>query len=543
MKRSITIKRELKNNWLIILLYVIMLGLYILDVLYMWQDGINLHNSDSAAELILADKLNKEGGLLSRTWYYSTELRVLSMQIIYKIGLFFFPDNWHAARVLSVALFLLIMILTAHYFAKAIRYPIAAPLLSIILIAPYSNWYGWNVVFNSHYVINICIMLTAVSLFLRTLQAQKKGHRILCIVLSFALAFTASLNGIRLLMICYGPLLLTAFVYAYYLHVKRRRGGQNQDRHALKIFGYGVVLCGVALCGYLVNQNILSKYYVFESYPDLAWRDFDLNRFLNCLGDLIALFGWHQGSKVLSAAGIGSALAVVLAIILTVCTIYCLKKDELDEPEMLALLFSVCCFAVLMLVYGLSERYNDSYWTLFLPDAFIGMILFSKHWKPNLERVGVIFFTVVVLLINSHTTMTDPYIDTVPNDLAIQDVVAWLKDNGYTQGVAEFWNSDIVTALSDGKIEMWTVNSLNDMTTYDWLQDASHDELPEGKVFVLRAMPDLENIDESLNTVLTQTLNHLVYQDGNYLIYEFDDIQEYCDIVWSVYGKPESESE
>lgn len=55
------IKKKFKDNWLVILLYTIMICLYISDVLYMWQNGINLQNSDSTAELILAKKLNQEG--------------------------------------------------------------------------------------------------------------------------------------------------------------------------------------------------------------------------------------------------------------------------------------------------------------------------------------------------------------------------------------------------------------------------------------------------------------------------------------------------
>lgn len=79
------------------------------------------------------------------------------------------------------------------------------------------------------------------------------------------------------------------------------------------------------------------------------------------------------------------------------------------------------------------------------------------------------------------------------------------------------------------------------MTINDWLQDRSHDKLPEGKVFVLREKPDPDKIDSSLNLVLTQSLDYLVYQGNNFLIYEFDDIQQYCDMVWGVYGNPGEE--
>lgn len=532
-------KKKRKHNRLIVFLYIIMAGLYLTDVLYMWINGINLLNSDSAAELILAKKLSLEGGLLSRTWYYSTELRVLNTQIIYKIGFFFFPDNWHAARVLSVALFLIIMILVAHYFALTIRYPLAAPLLSIILLAPYSNWYGWNVVFNSYYVPHICIALTAVCLFVRTLKVQNRGHRIVCVVLSCALAFVGCLGGVRQLMICYAPLFLAVLLHAYDLHLQQRRDGQDRRRHILMTLCYVVLLCIVAYCGYKVNLYIRVRYYSFQTQEELTWGEFDLSTALYRLGQLISLFGWHEGAEILTSAGIGSVMSVVMAFLLAGCTIYCFRKVHLEESESLVLLYSVSCLAVLLIVYGFTEIYNVSYWTVYLPDAFIGMLLFTKYWKPRLERVGLILFIIATLLIDTRATMRSPYISWVPNDLEIQDAAAWLEENGYTQGVADFWNSDIVTALTNGKIEMWTVDDIDTMTTADWLQDKSHDELPKGKVFVIREVPDdQEDTDESLQKVLNELQQYRVYQDDSYLIYEFDDIQQYCDIVWGVYGEP-----
>ena len=57
-----------------------------------------LLNSDDSSELILGQLLANENRLLSKSWYYSTELRVVNTQIFYA---FFFKifHSWHRVRI------------------------------------------------------------------------------------------------------------------------------------------------------------------------------------------------------------------------------------------------------------------------------------------------------------------------------------------------------------------------------------------------------------------------------------------------------------
>lgn len=63
--------------------------------------GRTLLDSDMASEMVLASLLNREGGMVSANWYYSNELRVFCQQLLFKLGLWIFPDHWHAARMLA----------------------------------------------------------------------------------------------------------------------------------------------------------------------------------------------------------------------------------------------------------------------------------------------------------------------------------------------------------------------------------------------------------------------------------------------------------
>ena len=41
----------------------------------------------------------------------------------------------------------------------------------------------------------------------------------------------------------------------------------------------------------------------------------------------------------------------------------------------------------------------------------------------------------------------------------------WLVDNGYTEGYATFWNGNAMTELTNGKLDVWTLQSLDETTS------------------------------------------------------------------------------
>ena len=68
--------------------------------------------SDDSAEMILARQLVDEGGILSRNWYYSTELRVLNLQLVY-MPFFLIFKSWSAVRLAATVVWWVILLLNA----------------------------------------------------------------------------------------------------------------------------------------------------------------------------------------------------------------------------------------------------------------------------------------------------------------------------------------------------------------------------------------------------------------------------------------------
>ena len=97
----------------------------------------------------------------------------------------------------------------------------------------------------------------------------------------------------------------------------------------------------------------------------------------------------------------------------------------------------------------------------------------------------------------------------------------WLVDNGYTQGYSTFWNGNAMTELTSGKLEVWTLQSLDRDYVPNWLQPKSHLTTDPEHPFLLI---DTETDGPAENAKLIRYGDCTeVYNDGRYVIYDFAD--------------------
>ena len=239
---------------------------YVTDVLYVAINRRNLINSDASAEMMLGRLLNSTGGVITDKWHYSSELRVLNTQLVYRLAMALFPDNWHYARVFSVAVFLMILILSALLLVKAAKLGTAGLWWCAAVVLPVGQWYGWNVIYNSYYIPHIAISMVSVALIIaysRSADSQSpaakesqspaakdsqstttrdsqspaavtkitsngtiSSKQMITLLLICLLGFVAGLGGTRQLMICYAP----AFIAAVTIYMEKlfARYGENK---------------------------------------------------------------------------------------------------------------------------------------------------------------------------------------------------------------------------------------------------------------------------------------------------------------------------
>ena len=510
-------------------------GFYFHNLIYLYLQKGKLLNSDASAEMILANHLNKVGGFLSKDWFYSSELRVLNTQFIYKLGLLFFPHNWHMARTFSVGLFMLILIAAGWYLMWAVGRKEKGFLLGAILICPIGQWYAWNVIYNSYYVPHIVISLLSIAMFCHVF---KSDNRILRIILSAALillSFGAGLGGVRQVMVCYIPFFVSVLLLFLVDLWKKKSEGLFGAKAVF--LSFGMMLAGMV--GYFMNSHLLANIYTFKDYTETQWLEFSISSIWLVLEQLIRQFAWVPYVKVMSFTGVVNLLGIILEIVLFLAFLFLLKNfGKLRREEKLLMTFVGIAFGFMLFVFAETFVYNASYWLPILPFLFLPLILLIRvdweeqenadretvnKWEKHKPAAAILVF-LFSLILCTVSSDKNPYVNIVPNDLDILNAAQWLKNQDeYTEGIAEFWSAPVVTELTDGKIEMWSVENYDQLKPYEWLQEKSHLEYPEGKVFVL--MPAGKAAENPYRT--EELKNNEIYNDGKYIIYGFNHYMEY----------------
>ena len=184
-----------------------------------WIVSSTLLDSDASSELILGEKLAREGGILSSTWFYSTELRVLYNQIVYSLLFRLFSD-WSLVRFLGAVIMQLLMLGAFYFLSRQAKIPFERFCVGgAAMLLPFSVAYGRIVLYHNYYIPHIIVVLTTVGLYL-SLAKENRSERKWAFPLKAALlcllAFGGGLGGVRQLMICTGPLLVSVFLSALF---------------------------------------------------------------------------------------------------------------------------------------------------------------------------------------------------------------------------------------------------------------------------------------------------------------------------------------
>ena len=143
--------RALPWVWLV-LAYVITMG-------YLVLHGRNYIDSDMSSEMVLANLLNKEGGILSKNWGYSSEIRVFYVQVFYRLALLVFPHDWYMARMLGQAAWMLVLILCILYVGHSLKMQQNGVWAAAAMACPFGLWYVWYGAYGGYYVPYMVLLL------------------------------------------------------------------------------------------------------------------------------------------------------------------------------------------------------------------------------------------------------------------------------------------------------------------------------------------------------------------------------------------------
>ena len=505
-----------------------MAAAYLFDLWYQLVPGKWIVDSDLASEMILSDLLNKEGTIISHNWFYSTELKVVNLQWFYRLGLLIFPNDWHLARTFGMAITLALFAAAMLFFVKCAGLGRAGLWMVGTLLWPFGQHYLVYAIYGGYYLVYTFFYMLVLALVLRSLNADKK-HCALQWVLACVITAVAGMNGVKQLMVFHAPLCLAAAILLVLaLHSCGKtdwKAALDACRKEVRLLVASLVTAVAAAAGYFVSNAVLSRMYDFKSYNFIVWnRDEDWFTLDRILMDFFHEFGYQNGSGVFHFGGIAAAVGLLLGCWMFFCIVrLLLRLDKLERNDKLLVLLLVAMLAVCGVAYTYFHEYYLYFWLMNMPVAIAVMAVeiktedFHILGARQLLGVGLAACFTLCAVSTVRQEQEHPYLA----HKGLNTAAEWLVDNGYTQGYSTFWNGNAMTELTSGKLEVWTLQSLDRDDVPNWLQPKSHLTTDPEHPFLLI---DTETDGPAENAKLIQYGDCTeVYNDGRYVIYDFAD--------------------
>lgn len=517
-----------KIKWAALAGYVLLIAAFLVLCVFQNRYMDAMLSSDDASELVLSKLLSENGGILSSEWYYSTEIRVLNAQIIWSV-LFHFIGSWHVVHLLGNIICFGILLLCLWGFCRKFQLQRAFPVLGAFLLIPVADLYYAFVLQNVcyiPYIATVFVMFAGLVCYVERSSAIK-ARAMLAFIAVFSIV--NGMGGARQLLTFYLPFAIAVIIYVMF-----GAEGKAPARRPLGL--YMLVSLFSAAVGYMINSRFLSHRYFFAQYGDIRYSTFSWDRVIEVVNGWLNTLGYKSGGKLFSVTTLFNVTAGITVVLVVYSIVGILKDTGSRWQARLFALYYAAAFSAYILLYSMTDMdYSDRY---NLPVTACSYVLIFMYFCGRFEHctkerrqviAGLTVFTLLLVgcgIFNYYPRMRGY------QDNPRKDAVTAAVDQGYTCGYATFWNANISTELSDGKLEMWAwtdyPEDIKELNAFPkWLRKVSHDLPPQQRVCVLLSS------DEAQKFSFVQRIGeeHLVYASDSYVVYGFDSAEDLRRIV------------
>lgn len=496
------------NKYVRVFLWVFLAGAFCFLTAFMWKRGDMLTDSDITSELILAQVVSEEHSLISPNWYYSTELRVLNIQMIYSLFLRIFSD-WTLVRTASCAVSYLLMLAGCYYLLRQADLGKYFTVSAIFLLLPFSDNYFEYVLLALLYATFISISFFAVGMLLHYARASSAGKKVLLAAM-ILLAFFAGLGGARHVVVLYAPMLGAVILLSL------------AERKPSVYLAGGVSGFLASFAGFLINTKILAGSYHFSTWEEMSFR-FSLQGIVDIVFGTLRFFGYSYGDV---RTPVLSAFSCLVVAVIAFCMIrHIVRKFRKPDAVWLMSAYVVCAFGIFAVLYTFTSMlYSDRYgMSALMFGVLIAIIeLYEADWKKPF-KIGLCAVLAGGILLSSAFRWV--HYGRLDKTAQLRPAVDFLLEEDVLAGYSTFWSGNVLTELSDGSIEVWCLEDEPDGRGIDqilcWLQRTEHlTSYPEGPVFLFLSGEEYESWGLQLER------EEAAYDSGEYVLFLFDGYEE-----------------
>ena len=528
------------------LLFLLSLAASVITTYYVSK---NIFDSDASSEMVLGNYLaNTPSFIVSKDWFYSSEIRILHTPLVYS-ALFHFFSDWSFVRFCGGMILQMILVISYGYVLHQSGFGRKEFFLgSSLLLLPVSVTHGHIVLYHSHYVPNLALSFLLIGLTLEYAAPVNWKRRRPWILLTVLLlfSFVGGLAGVRQLLMTHAPLLV-CIAALYFLEDSRQNHPEKSSfllpGHA-SLFLVSLGSAFFSFLGLLVNTKVLSRIFSFEHQTEYRVGLLNPSELSDIAYGFFHQFGFREGHSMLSLMGILSIAGIFAGCYCVFLTLqhFFRHTQAHDIRKSIVQIFSLCVAAINIFIFIISGKYYPYHYVLYLVVLFPWAILLLTtdliHLPRNLHllqaRKLLAVLSILILFANGFINVLyfngNPEYDQLYEGLAIQekdkvstmkDVSAFLLENGYDIGYATYWNNNILTEITDGRLRMVAVDLLPQLGDgciiyYNWLCFFSFRETDAEKPFMLIENKELEAFS------ITEAYPHcsLVYSAARYSVFD-----------------------
>ena len=507
-------------------------------------------DSDMASELLLARRQVDTHSLVQMDWLYSTEVRIVQINLLYALAFLFTPSFLWARVIGNTAGLILSMGMCAYLCRKTGaswgRALCACALLPVTASAVYAS----AVTIGGYYIVHMGLGFAVAGLWIAA--GSRSGRRAWRACAGFAaMALLLGFLSVRYVLCFVCPMVAVALLDVLLSEQLCTRTDERMRFAGMTLVGF--VAC---LVGFAASEVILPRLFVsgVGSASSFAFNPLDGSAVCQMLftvfADFLKLLGWRGEVSLFSLPGIvnlcvaGTVFFGTAMLIRVYRALDAREATQLTQRRMIRLAvaaFFVNLFCFVWIKGTYLNRYLILAVILFVP---VLPILMQRE-KNGLLRMVFLLLLGLQLILSNMVLLQDVRSQEEQAEAQsadMMDAAAFLQAEGYTHGYGTFWNVRVMQERTQGALTFTGVVPVEteegavadvSLDLIRWLEPDSASDLNAcaGKTFLL-----LTGEEESqLQSWLACTEAPLLYANDTYAIYGFDDSEQLNG--WMLWGK------
>lgn len=532
-------------------LILLMIGLYVLVIAMIFCFSRPMMHSDSAFFELLANEQMKQGKLFPEGMCYSTVLFVRTPNLL-MIPFIALTGNLMLAKEITFSILWIVygICIWFCFSPKGDRNRTAALMAAILITIPYltksvEHEATDNLFFQGAYIlilIDIPLVLGIVHRIFLTDETTSRKRKLWLYVCLLITVFVPLMSSVREDMIIGGPLILSLILF-YYFEKNQSLAKVLKSRTCIWII---LTTIAAILLGYALLHYFGTKYWPSSKAGEMEMvttygllQSFEY--FFNNLG---VIFGNLYSAPIVSFGGIyklaNYVYELVIIFLVPLCCLFRYRKFD-NRFMRFFIIFSWISNLAVFAGYITCQQWQSRYLlTIYSNDVFLFALVTSDYVRKR-ERFTAAVITLIIAMyaVCCHGYFWKFYHERIGQS-KFDGLIAFLEEHDLTYGYASYWNAEVNTVLSNGRVQILDIGDHDDedivnglRAKYDpqrtppwldnlqWYDASAH----PGKSFVLLYDFEEENKPpEELEDCYYQ-LDHEILHYEHYTIVVFDDNQ------------------